>query len=482
MGGTNPLGAFCPTQKARLKVCCNMKTMTEKPQLFGTDGVRGVAGEPPLDRDTVFRIGRALGMVLEKHIPARPLQVVLGEDTRESSAWISRTLAAGLRSSAVDVAYAGVITTPGIAFLTRHHGFAGGVMVSASHNPYQDNGIKILSNSGMKLSVDLEVEIEVVLKSIPAPESKALASAELKPIPQLFNDYIEFLTALAPTGKGLSTFQLVVDCANGSATRVAPTLLRRLGIQARILNSSPNGRNINLECGSLHPQTMAEETRDSAADFGVAFDGDADRAMFATGDGRALDGDSILYATASFYKNHGLLKGGAVVGTLMTNLGLQLALALHGITLKRTPVGDKYVLEEMLRSGINLGGEPSGHIIFSDISLAGDGMITLLQVLRLLDETGKSLSDLVSPLKQFPQIIRNVRVRERLPLESIPEVELALSDFRREVDGRGRVVVRYSGTEPLARVMVEAEEADLVERHAGRIAEAIESTLGWRPS
>jgi phosphoglucosamine mutase len=324
--------------------------------------------------------------------------------------------------------------------------------------------------------------MEGVLKSISAPGSKAAEGAELEPIPQLFSDYVDFLAGLAPAGNRLSAFRLVVDCANGSATRVAPKLLQRLGMEARMLNASPNGRNINLECGSLHPQKMADETRASAADLGVAFDGDADRAIFATRDGRALDGDHILYATAAFFQERGLLKGGAVVGTLMTNLGLELALARPGITLKRTPVGDKYVLEEMQRSGINLGGEPSGHIIFSDISLAGDGMITLLQVLRLLDETGKSLSDLVSPLKQFPQIIRNVRIRERLPLESIPEVDLALSEFRREVGGRGRVVVRYSGTEPLARVMVEAEEADLVERHADRIAGAIDSVLGLRPS
>lgn len=473
---------FCPTQNVRRKVCCTVKTMSEKLQLFGTDGVRGVAGRPPLDRDTVFKIGRALAVVLEKHIAARPLRIVLGEDTRESSAWISRTLAAGLRSSAVEIAYAGVITTPGVAFLARHHTFAGGVMVSASHNPYQDNGIKLFSNSGMKLSEALEVEIESVLKSIPAPGSKTGEGAELVPLPGLLGDYVDFLVSVTPAGKRLPAFRLVVDCANGAATRVAPVLLQRLGIGAHLINASPNGCNINLDCGSLHPQKMAEETRASSADLGVAFDGDADRAIFATREGRALDGDHILYATAAFFQERGLINGGAVVGTLMTNLGLELALARLGIALKRTPVGDKYVLEEMQRSGINLGGEPSGHIIFSDISLAGSGMITLLQVLRMLDETGKSLSDLVSPLKQFPQIIRNVRVRERLPLESIPEVELALAEFRHEVSGRGRVVVRYSGTEPLARVMVEAEEAEMVERHAARIAGAIDGILGVRPT
>ncbi|MHB8652581.1 MAG: phosphoglucosamine mutase [Terriglobia bacterium] len=456
--------------------------MAEKPQLFGTDGVRGEAGRPPLDRDTVFKIGRALGVVLEKHIAARPLRIVLGEDTRESSAWISRTMAAGLRSSAVEVAYAGVITTPGIAFLARHQSFAGGVMVSASHNPYQDNGIKLFSNSGMKLSEALEVEIERVLKSISDPEPKAMEGMELVPLPGLLSDCVDFLVSVAPAGKRLPAFRLVVDCANGAATRVAPALLERLDIRARWLNTNPNGRNINLECGSLHPQKMAEETRSSAADLGVAFDGDADRAIFATRDGRALDGDHILYAAAAFFQERGMLKGGAVVGTLMTNLGLELALGRLGIALKRTPVGDKYVLEEMLRSGINLGGEPSGHIIFSDISLAGSGMITLLQVLGLLGETGKPLGDLVSPLKQFPQIIRNVRVREKLPLESIPEVNDALAEFRREAGGRGRVVVRYSGTEPLARIMVEAEEAEMVEHYAARIAGAIDSALGMRPS
>ena len=482
MGDAIPPNVFCPTQKPRLKVCCTVKTMAGKPQLFGTDGVRGEAGLPPLDRDTVFKIGRALGVVLEKHIAARPLRIVLGEDTRESSTWISRTLAAGLRSSAVEVAYAGVITTPGIAFLARHQSFAGGVMVSASHNPYQDNGIKLFSNSGMKLSEAMEVEIEGVLKSIPEDGSEAAEGAEIEPVPGLFNDYMDFLASVAPAGKGITAFRLVVDCANGATTRVAPALLERLGIEARWLNASPNGRNINLECGSLHPQKMAEETQAQGADIGVAFDGDGDRAIFGTRDGRALDGDHILYAAATFFQERGLLKGGAVVGTLMTNLGLELALGRRGIALKRTPVGDKYVLEEMLRSGINLGGEPSGHIIFSDISLAGSGMITLLQVLRMLDETGKSLSDLVSPLKQFPQIIRNVRVREKLPLESIPEVNDALAEFRREAGGLGRVVVRYSGTEPLARVMVEAEEAEMVERHAARIAGAIDSALGMRPS
>jgi phosphoglucosamine mutase len=270
----------------------------------------------------------------------------------------------------------------------------------------------------------------------------------------------------------------VADCAHGAASRVVPELVKKLGIEARVLHATPNGRNINLGCGSLHPEVMAQETKVAGVDLGVAFDGDADRAIFATREGRIVDGDHVLYACALHFSERNSLKGASVVGTLMTNLGLELALARHGIALKRTAVGDKYVLEEMLRSGINLGGEPSGHIIFADISLAGDGLITLLQVLRLLDETGKSLEELVRGLKQFPQIIRNVRVRRKPPLESIPEIAQAITDCQREFGEQGRVVVRYSGTENVARVMVEAEAAEAVERHAARIAAAIDSVLG----
>jgi phosphoglucosamine mutase len=352
-------------------------------------------------------------------------------------------------------------------------------MVSASHNPYEDNGIKVLSNSGMKLPEPWEMEIEQELQTIATPAA-AWAGAELPAEPRLLDDYVEFLLRLVPEGWNLSRFRLVVDCAHGASSRVVPEILGRLGIEACILHAAPDGRNINLGCGSLHPEIMAGETQAAAAALGVAFDGDADRAIFATGRGRIADGDHVLYVCARHLHRHGQLKGGGVVGTLMTNLGLELALARWGISLKRTAVGDKYVLEEMLRSGMNLGGEPSGHIIFSDISLAGDGLITLLEILRVLDETGETLEKLVSDLRQFPQIIRNVRVRTKPPLESVPEVAQAVAECQREFGARGRVVVRYSGTEKVARVMVEAEEAEAVERHAAQIASAIESTLGVR--
>jgi phosphoglucosamine mutase len=451
--------------------------MAQKPQLFGTDGVRGVAGEYPLDPSTLWKLGRAIGAVLAKPICSGPVRVVLGEDTRESSAWISRTLADGLRSVGATVASAGVITTPGVAFLTRHHAFSAGIVVSASHNPYQDNGIKVLSSSGTKLPEARELAIEKELARTPPAQPQSSEPA-LPLAPQLLADYIAYLLGLLAPSVRLSGLRLVVDCAHGASSRVVPDLLKRLGIKAHTLNAAPNGRNINLECGSLHPERMAEETRRSGADLGVALDGDADRAIFATREGRILDGDHVLYSCGLHLHHAGKLKGPCIVGTLMTNLGLELALAREGVALKRTPVGDKYVLEEIQRSGLNLGGEPSGHIIFSDISLAGDGLITLLQVLRLLNDTGKSLEELVAGLQQFPQIIRNVRVRHKLPLDSIPQVAQAIAECRGEFAERGRVVVRYSGTEKVARVMVEAEEAEAVRRHAARIAEAIESALG----
>ena len=451
--------------------------MSSKPELFGTDGIRGIAGQYPLDRSTVWRIGRGLGIVMARQASSGSVKILLGEDTRESSAWISQILVAGLRSARAEVVYAGVITTPGVALLTRERGYTAGVVVSASHNPYEDNGIKVLGGTGTKLpeEVELEVEREIGLAGSPG---------DMEPMPLLHSetyliaDYIARLVKLAPPASSLSKLRLVVDCAHGAASNIAPEMFRMLGVEAHILNAEPSGRNINANCGSLHPQGMVESTRRCGADLGVAFDGDADRAIFATRQGRLADGDHVLFGIAPFMQRHGRLKGSAVVGTLMTNLALELALARHGIALTRTSVGDKYVLDEMLRSGVNLGGEPSGHIIFSDISLAGDGLLTLFQVLGLLVETGEPLGALVSGFRPFPQIIRNVRVREKPPLESIRQVEAALRDCRSELGERGRVVVRYSGTESLARVMVEGEEQKAVEHHAARLADAIQAAVG----
>jgi phosphoglucosamine mutase len=463
--------------------------MAEKPKLFGTDGIRGVAGEYPLDRTTVWNLGLTLGKVLQRGEPGEAVRVVLGQDTRESGSWIARQLAAGLSSVGARVVEAGVIPTPGLAFLTHHHGFSAGVVISASHNPYQDNGIKVFSNSGTKLSEPVELAIERELAqagsdgekdAVPESGSSASSAAPPQTAPHLLEDYLERLFQLIPADQPVSRYRLVVDCAHGAAQRVVPKLLRRLGIEAHILHAEPNGRNINLGCGSLYPQAMAESTQALSADLGVAFDGDADRAIFATREGKLIDGDYVLSIMAPFLQRRGLLQGAAVVGTLMTNLALEISLARQGIGLKRAAVGDKYVLEEMQRSGISLGGEPSGHIIFAHLSLAGDGIITLLQMVRLMAETGQSFEELTRAFQPFPQIIQNVRVREKAPLEALPDVSRAIAECRSEIGEQGRVVVRYSGTEPLARVMVEAGEAGMVKYHAARIAQAIESVLGNR--
>lgn len=446
-------------------------------KLFGTDGMRGKAGNYPLDPETVFKFGKALGSLLEKMNGTGQPQVVLGEDTRESGHQISRTLAAGIRSTGTPLFYAGIITTPGVAFLTRHHRFTAGIMVSASHNPYYDNGIKVFSNSGLKLSDAQELEIEQSIERDQSANGQH-PQEDLLPNPEFLREYVAYLRGLLPADLPLPNKPLVVDCANGSASRVAPLLLKEIGIEARILNAAPDGRNINLDCGSLYPASMARETHAASACLGVAFDGDADRAIFATSDGRLTDGDHILYAAAPWYDRLQKLNGHAAVGTLMTNLALEHALARCGIGLKRAAVGDRYVLEEMLRSGYNLGGEPSGHIIFADLSLVGDGIITLLQMLRILGETGATFTEAVSGLQQYPQVICNVPVREKPPLESIPEVARTVEGCRRELGNSGRIVVRYSGTEPLARVMVEAQDASAVELHAARITRAIEAAIG----
>ena len=451
-----------------------ISTMATKPELFGTDGIRAVAGEYPLDHATVTKIGSALGTALKKS--STPVRVVLGKDTRESNEWISQALARGLAATGAEVLDAGIITTPGVAYLTRRHGFSAGVMISASHNHYLDNGIKIFSSTGAKLALAQELEIESLIKAMADLPEDGQNPAQV--VPGWLDEYVDYLVGLIPAGLDFTRFRLVVDCANGAATRVAPRLLARLGIKVHLLNAEPNGQNINLDCGSLHPEGLAEVTRISGADFGVAFDGDADRAIFATGEGRVAGGDHVLYALAPFLQSQGNLKGHAVVGTLMTNLALELDLAEQGIKLKRTAVGDKYVLEEMLRSGISLGGEASGHIIFSDLSLAGDGMITLLEVLRLLAVSGQSFGELLRWYQPFPQLIRNVRVRVKPPLEEIPSVARAITNCCLKLGDRGRVVVRYSGTEPLARVMVEGADATAVEDHTALIAEAIETAIG----
>jgi phosphoglucosamine mutase len=444
-------------------------------KLFGTDGIRGVAGEYPLDRKTVQAIGRALG----DHLPEGKHRVVIGQDTRESSAWMGDALAAGLEASGAEVASAGVIPTPGIAYLTHSLGFSAGVVISASHNPWEDNGIKVFGGDGYKLADATELEIEAEIFTLLESQATAGAakpgSASLPGDAQLRAKYVDWL---ARPIRGLDKLRAVVDCANGAASAIAGEVFTRCGLRAEYTHSAPNGRNINEHCGALHPEIVGAEVVARKADLGICFDGDADRALFTDARGKVINGDAIMLLLARELQPRGELTGNTVVATTMSNMGLEIALRGSGIKMLRAPVGDKYVLEEMQKSGAVLGGEQSGHIILAREATTGDGLLTALRVLEVVGASGKSLAELVADLKVFPQTIKNVRVREKRPLTEIPEVQATIRAAEEELGGDGRVNVRYSGTEALARVMVEAATEEAVHRHAGNIARALEKTIG----
>ncbi|HKM47264.1 MAG TPA: phosphoglucosamine mutase [Terriglobales bacterium] len=456
--------------------------MTQIRQLFGTDGIRGVAGEFPLTRDSVYWIGRALGHDLVRVKP-KP-RVVIGQDTRVSSQWIADRLLQGLVSVGVETRSAGVITTPGVAFLARSQGFDAGIVISASHNPWTDNGIKIFSGDGYKLpdarELAIEKEIFALLDSdaVPVPD----ATPELASLPGeegLRQAYVRWLAG--SVSADLTRLRVVVDCANGAATAEAPELFGALKIGTTFLHSAPDGQNINENCGALHPEVVARFVADNQGrfDVGITFDGDADRALFCDAHGRVVNGDAVLLLAARDMQSRGALANATVVATTMSNMGLELALKRSRIRMLRANVGDKYVLEEMQRVGATLGGEQSGHILFRDAdATTGDGLLTALRVLEIMVRTGKPLADLVSDLKVFPQTIRNVRVRNKTPFAQIPAVQAAIAAAERELDGNGRVLVRYSGTEALARVMLEAESKEQIDRLADAIVEAIRSELG----
>ncbi len=446
-------------------------------KLFGTDGIRGVAGEPPLDAKTIYAVGLALAHQL-KNGTAQP-RVILGMDTRESGNWIAAVLSAGLMQAGATVQNAGVITTPAIAYLARKHGFAAGIVVSASHNPWQDNGIKVFGGDGYKLpdATELRIEEEIFrhLESVSAPDPAQLSAP---PVVECFRaDYEAFLLAAVP-GLELDGLKLVLDCANGAASAIAPELFARLGGVVRLTHIQPTGRNINAECGALHPEIVAAETKASGADLGITFDGDADRALFADANGRVVNGDAVLLLAARDLKARNRLNGNIVVATTMSNMGLEGALRRDSIKMLRAPVGDKYVLEMMQAHSASLGGEQSGHILFPHLATTGDGLLTALVVLDLVRRSGKPLHELIADLKVFPQTIVNVRVREKKPLDEIPTVATSIRAAEEELQANGRVVIRYSGTEPLARVMIEAESEEAMRRHAEAIAGAIREALG----
>jgi phosphoglucosamine mutase len=445
-------------------------------KLFGTDGIRAVAGQPPLDAPTVYAIGLALAHTLAAATPAP--RILLGMDTRESSDWITATLTAGLTNGGASVESAGVITTPAVAFLTHTHRFDAGVVISASHNPWQDNGIKLFGPDGYKLpdAVELAIEEEIF---------RQLADAKTAPhqtIPPKVNEadrteYVRFLLAAVP-GLSLDGRRIVIDCANGAASSVAPQLFADLGGEVIITHASPDGRNINEACGALHPEIVAAQVKHNQASMGITFDGDADRALFADENGRVVNGDAVLLLAGRDLQARGLLTNLTVVATTMSNMGLEAALKRSGIHMLRAAVGDKYVLEQMIATGAALGGEQSGHIIFTGRSTTGDGLLTALLLLDIVHRSGKSLAELLGDLKVFPQVIVNVKVREKKPLEGIPTVLAAIRAAETDLADSGRVVIRYSGTEALARVMIEAESEPLMRHHADTIAAAIRTELG----
>ncbi len=454
-----------------------------KQKLFGTDGIRGVAGKFPLDEKTVMRIGRSLVLNLRRELGRAPA-IIIGRDTRESGPEIEAALSRGAESAGATIRSAGVITTPGVAYITRSAPFDAGVVISASHNPYQDNGIKVFSPTGRKLADEMERRIEEDVAAsgdeIDANErddsdaTRNSASRESK-----YHDaYINYLVSEVGRGLNLEGMRIALDCANGAASEIAPEVFRQLGAKVVVLNAEPDGRNINDGCGSLHMEGLQRTVVDEGLNIGIAFDGDADRALFVDARGEVVDGDATMLVLAEYMKSRNELAGSQVVATVMSNIGLEIALREQGIELIRAQVGDRYVLEELLAHGAKLGGEQSGHIIFPDISLAGDGQITAIELLRVVKESNRSLQELAAQMKRYPQVLVNVRVTSKPEFESVPAIQSEVEKLERELAGRGRLLLRYSGTENLARVMIEGEDQTQIEEQANRLAEVIKHAIG----
>jgi phosphoglucosamine mutase len=443
-------------------------------RLFGTDGVRGVAGEFPLDDRTIGIIGASLARQLRERTGKSP-RIVTGRDTRESGEQIEAAFHAGAKSEGAECVSAAVITTPGVAYLTRTHGFDAGVVISASHNPFEDNGIKIFTPTGKKADDETERAIEADIASGGVSEFAA-TEVDRSKAEQFNQDYIGNLAAGFPE-LDLSGKKILIDCANGAACHLAPELFRRFGADVTAINDAPDGRNINRDCGSLHLEHLQRAVIDQKADFGVAYDGDADRALFVNEKGEIVDGDATLWIMANFLLDHGKLANRKVIATVMSNIGLELALKSRGIELVRTAVGDKYVLDELLSSGSEIGGEQSGHIIFPDKSIVGDGMLTTLFVLEAMHERGAGFSQLLQGFTTYPQILVNVKVREKRPFEEVAAIADSAKAIEGELAGTGRLLLRYSGTENLARVMIEGKDQSTITDQANRLAEVIRTSL-----
>ena len=474
-------------------------------KLFGTDGMRGEAGRFPLDAATMRTVGSSLAAHLSEKHEGRAAVIVTGRDTRESGVWLEHALIAGAAAAGAVCKSAGVITTPGVAFLARTLPADAGVVISASHNPYQDNGVKIFSPSGRKLEEATErlIEADILARMVEpnmGTEVNSLLANDSSEAAGLRSRYLDFLADEIGHDLSLDSLTMVTDCANGAASQLAPELFSRLGARVIAINDRPDGRNINRDSGSLHIGGLQRRVLHERADLGVAFDGDADRALFVDANGHFIDGDAVMWVLAKYLDDRGELKQGIVVATVMSNIGLEIALRSRGLKLVRTKVGDKYVLDELIHTGATLGGEQSGHLIFPRLGLAGDGMVTTLCLLRAMFDEGKrraialdygghkergnlcvrakQLHELMEGFERYPQVLVNVRVREKRPFDEIQSVQSVVQETQSKLDDRGRLLLRYSGTEPLARIMIEGENQSEIEAYANRMAETIREAIG----
>lgn len=446
-------------------------------KLFGTDGVRGVANVEPMSCETALRLGQAVALLCRR-AAARRHRIVIGKDTRVSGDMLESALSAGICSMGVDVLLAGVLPTPGIAFLTRDLGASAGAVISASHNPFQDNGIKLFARTGFKLPDAAERQIEELVGNhgdLPLAAANQLGRAGR--VEDAAQRYKSFVKRTFPNGRSLDGLKIVIDAAHGAAYRVGPEVLAELGAEVVAIGVAPDGENINRGCGAVHPESLQATVVAERAQVGIALDGDADRVILVDEGGQVVDGDEVLAMVAASMLADGTLKQGTVVATVMSNLGLEMALRERGAHLIRVPVGDRYVVEEMLRKGYNLGGEQSGHLILLDRNTTGDGIVAALSVVRLMVERQRPLSELKSVMAKFPQTLLNVPVKERRELQAIPAVRTAIARIAAALGERGRVLVRYSGTEPLVRVMIEGERAEQVSAYAAEIAAILRTEL-----
>lgn len=447
--------------------------MTQK-KLFGTDGVRGVANTYPMTTEIAMQLGRAIAYIFKKN--DRRHRIVIGKDTRLSGYMIENALASGICSMGVDVLLVGPLPTPGIAFITTSMRADAGVVISASHNAYQDNGIKFFNGDGFKLPDETELAIEELIFSREIDSLRPIAEQVGKAyrIDDAVGRYVVFLKNSFPRELDLIGLKIVLDCANGAAYKAAPAVLTELGAEVVLLGASPDGTNINAGCGSLHPEVISAAVREHKADLGMALDGDADRVIFVDENGREVDGDHIMAVCATDLLKQGKLARNTLVATVMSNMGLDLAIRQAGGRVVKTAVGDRYVVEEMRRSGYNVGGEQSGHMVFLDHNTTGDGMISALQLLAIMQRSGKPLSELASVMKALPQVLVNVRVDRKRPVAEVPEVARCIEEAEGDMAESGRVLIRYSGTEPLMRIMLEGQDESRIAALARRIADTVD--------